>query len=211
VVDCFKPYMHCKVDEYRGAYTKTQLKHALIAARNWLRCPNSNVVYTGLGSPESSQALYVKARPSPIVTRFADGKATPPDLEPYIITPSFTKAFDLPQIQATWHNAYVELREATKVVFIGYSLPDADHQVRALLRRAIRPIADIEVVLPPSKEVTKLGAKAPVAMRFREVFGRRKLDFKFGGAEAYIERVASAKKHAGVIDELRARFAHPVR
>lgn len=199
------PHMPSTKQKAAGIYNLKVLK--LHGSANWLRCPNSNVVYTGLGSSESSQALYVKARRSPMVTRFADGKATPPDLEPYIITPSFTKVFDLPQIQATWHNAYVELREATKVVFIGYSLPDADHQVRTLLRRAIRPIADVEVVLPPSNEVKKLGKKAPVAVRFYEVFGRRKLNFRFGGVEGYIEKVASAKKHIDVLNDLRSRFA----
>lgn len=199
------PHMPSTKQKAAGIYNLKILK--LHGSANWLRCPNSNVVYTGLGSSESSQALYVKARRSPFVTRYPDGKAPPPDLEPYIITPSFTKVFDLPQIQATWHNAYVELREATKIVFIGYSLPDADHQVRTLLRRAIRPAAYIEVVLPPTKEVKKLGRKAPVAMRFYEVFGRRKLDFRFGGTEAYIEKVASVKKHAGMLRDLRAEFA----
>lgn len=31
---CTRHYMYCKVREYRSAYTKAQLKHALIAARN---------------------------------------------------------------------------------------------------------------------------------------------------------------------------------
>lgn len=198
------PHMPSTKQKAAGVYNLKVLK--LHGSATWLRCPNSNVIYTGLGSKESSQALYVQTRPSPLVERYGDGQAAPPDLEPYILTPSFTKVLDLPQIQATWHNAYVELREAAEVVFIGYSLPDADHQVRTLLRRAIRPSAKIEIVLLATPEVKKLREKSPVAQRYRDVFGRRKLGFQFDGVEGFIEKIASEKKHAAVLSNLRARF-----
>lgn len=43
----------------------------------------------------------------------------------YAGTPTFVKRFDNPHLQMTWHNAFIELVEADKVVFIGYSLPGA--------------------------------------------------------------------------------------
>lgn len=199
------PHMPSTKQKAAGIFNIKVLK--LHGSATWLRCPNSNVVYTGLGSAESPQALYVQPRPSPLVSRYADGLAAPPDLEPYIITPSFTKVFDLPQIQATWHNAYVELREAKEIVFIGYSLPDADHQVRALLRRAIRPNTKITIVLPSAGNLKKRRERSAVAHRYRDVFGRRKLRFQFQGVEGFIEKVARAKEHGNVIDELRRRFA----
>jgi len=187
-----------------GIYNLKILK--LHGSATWLRCPNSNVIYTGLGSDESSQSLYVQPRPSPLVQRFGDGKARPPDLEPFIITPSFTKSLDLPQTQATWHNAYVELREATNIVFIGYSLPDADHQVRTLLRRAVRPAAKIEVILPPTNDATRKKRQYPVAKRFIEIFGRHRVKVCTGGVEAFVDRVAPERRHKAVQAELRSRF-----
>jgi hypothetical protein len=89
----------------------------------WLRCPCSNLVYTGLGMNKPAHEIYVRRRVSPFIKRHLDEreKPSPSILEPFIITPTFTKVFDLPHIQTTWHNAFVELREADQVVFIGYS------------------------------------------------------------------------------------------
>jgi hypothetical protein len=198
------PHMPSTKQKASGIYNLKILK--LHGSATWLRCPNSNVIYTGLGSDESSHSLYVQPRPSPLVQRFADGKARPPDLEPFIITPSFTKSLDLPQTQATWHNAYVELREATNIVFIGYSLPDADHQVRTLLRRAVRPTAKIEVILPPTDDATRKKRRFPVARRFIDIFGPRRVQIRTGGVEAFVDRVASERKHKAVLNELKFRF-----
>lgn len=116
--------------------------------------PVFNLVYTGLGMEGPAHDIYVKSQISPFIKEHLDGREQPSPsiLEPFIITPTFTKVFDLPHIQTTWHNAFVELREATNVVFIGYSLPAADYHFRTLLRRAIRSTTPIKVILDKSAE-----------------------------------------------------------
>ena len=115
--------------------------------------------------------------------------------------------FDLPQIQTSWHNAYVELREASEVVFIGYSLPDADHKVRTLLRRAIRSSAKIRVILAPSDGLERRRGYSTAAQRYREVFSRKQLKIEYGGAEALIEKIASKVDYGRTMENLRSRFA----
>jgi hypothetical protein len=141
--------------------TKQRAKHIynikllkMHGSSTWLRCPCSNLVYTGLGMDGPAYDIYVKSQISPFIQDHLDAREQPSPsiLEPFIITPTFTKVFDLPHIQTTWHNAFVELREATDVVFIGYSLPAADYHFRTLLRRAIRSTTPIKVILDNSAE-----------------------------------------------------------
>jgi hypothetical protein len=201
------PHMPSTKQKAAKIYNLKVLK--LHGSATWLRCPNSNVVYTGLGSKESSLDLYVKPRESPLVRQYSDvrERTAPPILEPYIITPSFTKVFDLPQIQATWHNAYVELREASEVIFIGYSLPDADHQVRTLLRRAIRSSATIRVILTSANKSKSRRNESTAAQRFREVFGSKQLKLEYDGVEGFIEKIASGKDYDRMMGDLKSRFA----
>jgi uncharacterized protein (DUF3820 family) len=120
-------------------------------------------------------------------------------LEPYIITPTFTKVFDLPHIQTTWHNAFVELREAEEVVFVGYSLPDADYHLRALLIRAIRPKTRIRVILSrsddPSNYSSHLERSALPEGRYRRLFDDT-VAFDYNGVESLIDDLVSAKLDA---------------
>ena len=91
-----------------GIYNLKLLK--LHGSTTWLRCPNSNHIYTGLGHNSSSYEIYVRDRDSPFTSELYPNdpeSEIPPKLEPYIITPTYTKVFNQPHIQTTWHNAYV--------------------------------------------------------------------------------------------------------
>lgn len=156
---------------------------------SWLRCPSSNHIYTGLGMNESSFDIYVKRRRSPFIERTWDQRedSQPAILEPYIITPTYSKVFDLPHIQTAWHNAYVELREADNIVIIGYSLPEADYHFRTLLRRAIRPNSRMTVVLSPHDDPSQGSGFNSPAHRYRQVFREEQLALRYDGAEGYIQ------------------------
>src|SRR5664279_2590872 len=56
--------------------------------------------------------------------------------EPVIITPSFLKSYDNLYISYVWRQAEMKLAEADQIVFIGYSMPDADMILRCMFRRA---------------------------------------------------------------------------
>lgn len=178
-----------------GIYNVKLLK--LHGSATWLRCTNSGLVYTGLGMTTPASTLYVVPRPSPFMAAHPNqvgGPGVP--LEPYIITPTYSKVFDLPHIKTTWHNAFVELREASEVVFIGYSLPDADYHFRALLLRAIRPSARVRVVLGPSSNPDGYSSNAEREslpdVRYRRLFGES-VKFDYGGMENLIGRLSRGK------------------
>ncbi len=64
-----------------------------------------------------------------------------------------------------WHNALLDLMEAKKVVFVGYSFPIADFELRYLLKRGISKTANIEVVLKDDDE--------EVFNRYQQFFGKQ--------------------------------------
>lgn len=71
--------------------------------------------------------------------------------------------------------------EARKIVFIGYSLPDADFEFRQLLSRMIHCDAEIEVVLWGAADSYEEEEK-----RFRRFFAGKKISFEPGGVIAYV-------------------------
>ena len=64
-----------------------------------------------------------------------------------LVIPTFLKDLTNFQIKLIWQNAGVEIMEARRLVFIGYSLPHADFEFRQLLSRMVHKDAKIEVVL----------------------------------------------------------------
>lgn len=175
----------------------------LHGSANWLLCPNCNRLYTGVGSPEEVWGQYVAPHPCPTCRKFLSVRTTRspdslPQLEPFFITPTFVKVFDNAHIQMTWHNAYMDLAEATEVVFIGYSFPRADYHVRTLLRRAIQPHASIVVVLTrgdePNRNTPKRVRRYFATTRFREFFGPERVSFELGGVGTYFRRAMGRKK-----------------
>jgi hypothetical protein len=57
--------------------------------------------------------------------------------EPLIITPTLLKTYDNILLREVWRQAEDKVSKADEVVFIGYSLPDADVQLRCMLLRAL--------------------------------------------------------------------------
>lgn len=193
----------------------------------WLRCPNSNHIYTGLGSPENPYKIYVQARKSPFIEKYypdSEDDNGAPLLEPFIITPTYAKIFDQPHIQTTWHNAYVELREASKIVFVGYSLPEADYHFRTLLRRAIRDQTTIEVVLHENDAPKELENEereletessqpldlepSRTVLRYNQLFGEKRIqsNIRYDGMEALIDDLLPENDYTKTLEFIKERL-----
>ncbi len=54
-----------------------------------------------------------------------------------MIAPTHFKDYRNPHLAQVWYEAERVLREANKVIFIGYSLPDDDVEVVYLLKRSL--------------------------------------------------------------------------
>jgi hypothetical protein len=161
---------------------------------------------------EPSYNIYVKPRFSPFIEQHLDNRErnSPAVLEPYIITPTFSKVFDLPHIQTTWHNAFIELREAKEIVFIGYSLPEADYHFRALLRRAVRSETPIKVILhasdkPPENPPADSKAIYP-AQRYHQVFREENLTFNYEGVENFVNSFAPEEQLPAMLERVKNSF-----
>ena len=103
-----------------------------------------------------------------------------------LIMPTFIKDLSNPQYKIIWQNAGVEISEASKLVFIGYSLPAADFEMRQLLSRMTRKGAEIEVV---DYYEDKLSEPVLNAEKVWETFfGNRDIVFRYDGAAEYINR-----------------------
>lgn len=194
-----------------GRYNLKLLK--LHGSATWLRCADSGLVYTGLGMKSPATNLYVNRRRSPFIREFpaSVGDASGLYLEPYIITPTYAKVFDLPHIQTTWHNAYIELREAEEITFVGYSLPEADYSFRTLVLRAIRPSARIRVVLwgdsdnPPEAASSDRLRQSLAPYRYGRLFGQSRPKITFEGVQDWI-RDLTTKSDLELEADLKAKF-----
>src|SRR5690606_22701887 len=83
---------------------------------------------------------------------FKENKTISTALRSNLIMPTFLKDLNNFQIKLIWQNSGVELSEASKIVFIGYSLPQADYELRQLLSRMIPHDTKIEVVMRDEKD-----------------------------------------------------------
>ena len=145
---------------------------------NWLQCMNCQRLFTGFG-----QKLAVSEKIGSRCRHCAKHgfEAT---VRSALIMPTFLKDLSNFQIKLVWQNASVELMEARKIVFIGYSLPDADFEFRQLLSRMVHREAEIEVVLWG-------GAKSyeDEKNRFARFFAGKKISFEPDGVIGFVDKL----------------------
>ena len=74
-----------------------------------------------------------------------------------IMPPSYLKALNQPVISQLFSEASREIRDAKKIVFVGYSLSDADVHIKALFKKQLRN--ETEVIVVNSKKAAILESK----------------------------------------------------
>lgn len=72
----------------------------------------------------------------------------------FIVPPSHIKDLKHPAINRLLDEAAIELRKAKKIIFVGYSFPEADVHIKALFKKNISKSTEIEVVDPFLNETT---------------------------------------------------------
>jgi hypothetical protein len=158
-----------------GAPTIKLLK--LHASMNWLYCPDC-------------ERMYVQPGRKLMLDR-AVCSCGNDALRPMLISPTFLKSLENMHLRNVWHLAGVKLREAQRVVFIGYSLPQADFELRYLLQRHLSPDARVEVVnyLNPQAEEAE-HTRQELEARYKYLLGKRvgNAAFHYDGTVAFLER-----------------------
>jgi len=164
----------------QGGFNVKLLK--LHGSLNWLQCPRCMRLYATFQTEGS-----VIAQISEESCRHCD-KNFPKEkgkhlLASNLIMPTYIKDLSNPQYKVIWQNAGIEVSEADKLVFIGYSLPSADFEMRQLLSRMTREKAQIEIV----DFCNDTNRQQAIESHWRKFFGKRMLSFNFDGARAYLD------------------------
>lgn len=159
-----------------GGYNIKLLK--IHGSLNWLQCENCQRLFVAFDKKTYRHSGNVNCR-------HCLSCEVESQLRRSLVMPTFLKDLTNFQVKLVWQNAGVELMEATKIVFIGYSLPDADFEFRQLMSRMIRKTAEIEVVLFDNGNIGSTYKEE--CDRFRKFFPGKTIRFESRGVEAYVQ------------------------
>jgi hypothetical protein len=179
----------------------------LHGSTNWLICPFCGRVFVDYKSDIAVLEYAIKCFcpycSEEIKTEGNDDEHAP-KLRSMLITPTFLKDLNNLHLKNIWHNAFIDIAEADQLVFIGYSFPDADFEMRCLLKKAVRANTEINVVLHSSDnpqyyrdsftekgfsedEINSLMLKFNLPhFRYASFFNKDRLSFHYEGIEAYL-------------------------
>lgn len=166
----------------KGGFNVKLLK--LHGSLNWLQCPRCQRIYVKFNQKIAMNPYDGINHPR---CRHCDKnfyKSGAHNLVANMIMPTYLKDLSNPQYKIIWQNAGIELSEAKKIVFIGYSLPQADFEMRQLLSRMIDRNTEIEIVDYQDPENPKVFEE--LCKSYEQFFGREIKTHK-DGALKYIE------------------------
>lgn len=155
--------------------------YKLHGSTNWLRCPLCENIYINPAGPISLLA----SRNSEIWDNECHCSET--KLETQIVPPSFIRDTKEPNLIAIWKNTLDYLREANHWLLIGYSFPDEDVAIRALITRAY----GAKRTHHPKVSVLQLDDSARA--NYESFFPPGHFDYLTGGMRLFLDRVKAAR------------------
>jgi len=182
----------------------------LHGSTNWLVCPFCGRVFVDYNSDISILEFSIKCSCPYCSQEIKNGDGNDehaPQLRSMLITPTFLKDLNNLHLKNIWHNAFIDISEAEHLVFIGYSFPDADFEMRCLLKKAVRINTKIDIVLHnldnpqcyqsnflekgfTEEEIKHLMNKLNLPhFRYSSFFNNDRLKFHYEGIEAYLELI----------------------
>ena len=150
----------------------------LHGSMNWLQCPNCQQLFIGFDEKHNI-VNYTHPRPC----RHCRDHGHKSTLRGSLVMPTFLKDLNNFQVKLIWQNASVELMEARRLVFVGYSLPSADFEFRQLLSRMVHRDAKIEAFLWGGAATFSDEEK-----RYKDFFSRHDVKVFGGGAAEFVNR-----------------------
>lgn len=154
----------------------------LHGSMNWLKCPNCQRLFVEFGDKQEILNLIGEMN-----CRHCEQFDIKNKLSGSLVMPTFLKDLSNFQIKLVWQNAGVEILEANRLVFIGYSLPQADFEFRQLLSRMVHPQASVEVALFSDGSAGSERSFLEEKKRYEQFFGSRKISFTSSGVIPYID------------------------
>lgn len=109
-------------------------------------------------------------------------------MRPVLITPTHSKDYRNPHIAQIWYKAERLLRDADRVIIIGYSLPEDDVDVIYMFKRALddlrRKSPEMITVVEYDDQQRDISAH-PTGRRYRNLFGED-IDWRTEGFRDWI-------------------------
>jgi hypothetical protein len=153
---------------------------------NWLQCSNCQRLFVGFGE-KVNIPIHINAR----TCRHCERHGHPALLQGSLVMPTFLKDLSNFQVKLVWQNTGVELMEATRLVFIGYSFPHADFEFRQLLTRTVHRDAKIHVVLYDAGTSEGTRQYGEECIRYRQFFSGKDITFEPGGVVAFVKKLCA--------------------
>ncbi len=177
----------------KGGFNMKLLK--LHGSMNWLQCPKCQRLYVKFYANNPGGFLAHNQFCRHCRNNFNTENDRHIKLVPNMIMPTFLKDLNNFQVKLIWQNAGIELSEASIVIFIGYSLPYADFELRQLLSRMIRSDAKIEAVLHVNDNpdiVPDEFKHMTAGFRYQSFFSGRELTLNYDGVVEYINKLTNS-------------------
>jgi hypothetical protein len=108
------------------------------------------------------------------------------ELRPLLVAPSHLKDYRNPHLAQVWYQAERLLRQAQRVIFIGYSLPDDDVEVVYLFKRSLAHLQPSQITVVELDLQDRPLHVHPVGRRYRALFGDT-VDWHTHGTEAWVQ------------------------
>jgi SIR2-like protein len=146
---------------------------------NWFYCARCCELYANVDLPW----ILDPEHPRPL----ADYCHCGVPLRNIMIAPSYVKEYGNAHLQSVWRHATMQLREADKWVFIGYSLPSDDYHIRGMLLRALSAKIDCaKRNQSPPIDVVAHGPDEALMTRYSDLFRRATITFHTDGMSGYL-------------------------
>lgn len=113
------------------------------------------------------------------------------NVQPIMITPTALKDYRNPHVSRIWYEAHRHLREAERVIIVGYSLPSDDVHVIYLLKRALGHLEPAAITVVVHDERRRNLVDHPVGRQYRALFGDG-IDWRTEGFSEWLDRLTSA-------------------
>lgn len=172
---------------------------------NWVYCDNCKSLFFDLSEKLSlrTKAGLVKSDFRLFDEKFTDRRfdaalGIPPTerecrfcrnlVSSHIATFSYRKSFRTPAYPSIWYRAEKLLSDSNRWVFIGYSLPEADYELKHLLKAAQLRMSHRKSTRKKQIEVIVRG-DVSTRHKFERFFGSETIEFCHGGLSEYVSRV----------------------
>lgn len=175
------------IDQYNGRKRFNLFK--LHGSLNWLICPNCNRLFFQIGEKIAIRE-FIDPFPCEICSDANDNyKRWSYNLQSLVIMPTMLKALGNLHLQQVWHKAAQTLAEADQLIFIGYSFPLADFEIRYLLAHHLKKNCRVRVILHTNDNPATYH-DAPrelfASWRYQTFFGLSDSQNSFEGLEGYV-------------------------